>query len=69
MNAMILEVRATWTQIASTQMVLSSVSANQDLWAMDCVAKEVGLRLKYPWTIPFVQTAGHVLTELYYISV
>lgn len=54
MNAMILEVRATWTQIASTQMVLSSVSANQDLWAMDYVAKEVGLRLKYPWTIPFV---------------
>lgn len=48
MNAMILEVRATSTQIASTQMVLSSVSANQDLWAMDCVAKEVGLRLKYP---------------------
>ena len=65
MNAMILEVRATWTQIASTQMVLSSVSANQDLWAMDCVAKEVGLRLKYPWTIPFVETAGHVPTELY----
>lgn len=51
MNAMILEVLATWTQIASTQMVLSSVSANQDLRAMDCVAKEVDRWPRPYWII------------------